>query len=398
MVKNIHWQRPWNFLTLVIVVATLFAIFLYNFRRPQYDWDMLPYMVIALMDTGKSFESAHSEVYEAIRSGAPAATYDALTDKFPVSDPKYSSDRVYRANSFLYPDKFREALPYYTIKPIFPMLVAGLRMAGVNLLRAPAILAGMGYLLSCLLIFFWISGWMAVPIAGIITVAMSLTPQLAAVSILTTPDSLSLFVVLLGAYLIVERGSLSTGLSVLMVAITIRPEVIIYFIGFALYFGALDRRQFQSFALVIVGLILYKIITLGGYSWSTLFYFTLVDRSIGLPQFVSPLGILDYLRIYRQELTAQVFDPMAALAVFILVAFGALVMKVRAGNFRDRYFHLVCLVFILAGCRMIILPTSFYRALLPCYILATIAFIQACAVSEASFERTVVQPSPIPDA
>jgi hypothetical protein len=52
---------------------------------------------------------------------------------------------------------------------------------------------------------------------------MSLTPQIAAVSILTTPDSLSLFVILLGAYLIVERRSLSASLSVLMVAIAIRP-------------------------------------------------------------------------------------------------------------------------------------------------------------------------------
>jgi hypothetical protein len=384
--------------TSLIVVAALFAIFLYNFRRPQYDWDMLPYMVIALMDTGKSFESAHSEVYEAIRSGAPAATYEALTDKFPVNDPKYSSDHVYRANSFLYPDKFRDSLPYYTIKPIFPMLIAGLNIAGVNLIRAPGIVAGMGYLFSCLLIFLWLSRWMAVPIAGITTIAMSLTPQLAAVSILTTPDSLSLFVVLLGVYLIVERNSPTTGLSVLIAAIAVRPETIIYFLGFALYVVILDKRRYQSFALVITALILYKLITLGGYPWSTLFYFTLVDRSIDLSQFVSHLGLLDYLRIYRQELTAQVFDPMAALAVFILIAFGALVMKVREGNFKDRYFHLVCVVIILAVCRMIVLPTSFYRALLPCYILATIAFVQACAVSGvASFKGTVLKPGSIPN-
>ena len=120
----------------VVVVAALLSIFLYQLRHPQYDWDMLPYMVIALMDEGQTLEAAHHNVYEAIRIGAPSETYDKLTDKFPIDN----ADRTYRAEAAHDPRNFAESLPFYVVKPIFPALIAGLHLTGVNLLRAPAIL------------------------------------------------------------------------------------------------------------------------------------------------------------------------------------------------------------------------------------------------------------------
>ena len=46
---------------------------------------------------------------------------------------------------------------------------------------------------------------------------------------------------------------------------------------------------------------------------------------------------------------------------------------------RDKYVHLIVLAGIIGAARMIVLPTEAFRALLPCYMIVTVAFIQACA-------------------
>ena len=107
-----------------------------------------------------------------------------------------------------------------------------------------------------------------------------------------------------------------------------------------------------------------------------------IDRSISLPTFVSPLTFWDYVRIYRQQVAIAIAEPAEGLAIFVLVAFGAAAMKIRSGNLRDPYLHLVYLVGILAIGRILVMPESFYRALLPCYLMATVALIHACVFSK----------------
>jgi len=361
------------FFTVLIIMTSLFF---YKLDHPQNDWDMFPYMTIALMDSGESLEVAHHHVYEAVRARVPPAVFHELTDKFSID----KSDRIYRAQAALDPAKFAETLPFYAVKPVYPALIAGLYEAGVDLVIAPRILAGLGYLLSCLLIYIWIQKWMAPAIAACLAIILSLISQLTAVSTLTTPDSISLFVILLGVYLSFERRYVVTGMIILMLSFLIRPEDIMYFVVFGTYFfiNREKRSVIAVLALILVGLYVLIMRSKGYYGWRTHFYFTFIDRSISLPTFVSPLKFRDYIRIYRQQIAIAIAEPVEGLAIFVLVAFGAVAMKIRAGNLRDPYLHLVSLACILAIGRILVMPESFYRGLLPCYLMATIALIHAC--------------------
>jgi hypothetical protein len=258
---------------------------------------------------------------------------------------------------------------------------------GVDLIWAPRILAALGYALSCLTIYVWILPWMAPAVAAALTIILALIPQLTRVSTLTTPDSLSLFFVLVGVYLSIGRKRVTAGLTVLLLSVTIRPENILYFLVFAAYFFIenKDRRNVSILALIAMCLYIFLVRSSENYGWKTLFYFTLVDETISLPGFISPLKLEDYFRIYRQQIATEIMDPLHGLAIFVLAGFGAAAMKVRAGNFRDPYLHLVFLASTLAIGRILILPASFYRALLPCYMMATVALIHACVFAMASF-------------
>lgn len=375
------FEQKHHRVTVFFVVTVIMAsLFFYKLRHPQNDWDMFPYMTIALMDSGESLQVAHHHVYEALRARVPPAVFHELTDKFSIDKP----DRVYRAQAALDPAKFAESLPLYTVKPAYPVLIAGLYKAGVDLVIAPRILAGLGWLLSCLLIYIWIQRWMSPVIAATIAIILSQITQLTAVSTLTTPDSMSLFVILLGIYLSFEREYVTSGMIILMLSVLIRPENILYVLAFGAYFflNGGKRSIVLGLAFIAIGLYLFIVRSNEYYGWRTYFYFTFVDRSISLPTFVSPLTFWDYVRIYRQQVAIAIAEPAEGLAIFVLVAFGAAAMKIRSGNLRDPYLHLVYLVGILAIGRILVMPESFYRALLPCYLMATVALIHACVFSK----------------
>lgn len=65
------------------------------------------------------------------------------------------------------------------------------------------------------------------------------------------------------------------------------------------------------------------------------------------------------------------FGEFAALAV------ATIVLKLRSAA-RDRYFDLIPLAAVCGATRFAVLPTDFNRALLPCYLMVLIAFVETC--------------------
>jgi hypothetical protein len=45
-----HSNKISKHVPVLAVLLVLFIIFIHQLRHPQYDWDMLPYMAIALME------------------------------------------------------------------------------------------------------------------------------------------------------------------------------------------------------------------------------------------------------------------------------------------------------------------------------------------------------------
>jgi hypothetical protein len=68
-----------------------------------------------------------------------------------------------------------------------------------------------------------------------------------------------------------------------------------------------------------------------------------------------------------------------------LVALGGILMKFGFRPVWDKYVHLIVLAGLIGAARMVVLPTEAFRALLPCYMLVTIACIQACAFCKTNW-------------
>ena len=86
--------------------------------------------------------------------------------------------------------------------------------AGVNPVTATMIISGAAYAAICLLLYVWISRWLNPAISLVITALLSLNPVLIPLAQLATPDSLSVFMLLLGTFLAMELGFPASGIAV----------------------------------------------------------------------------------------------------------------------------------------------------------------------------------------
>lgn len=140
---------------------------------------------------------------------------------------------------------------------------------------------------------------------------------------------------------------------------------------------------------IACALIIYVMITTiaGNYGWQTLFYYTFVSRTGALGAAHPRLTLMEYVNIYLGRLD-RILMGRGELPIFALIGFGGLALKYGPQMQRDRYVHLVLLAGLIGAARMIVMPEEFFRALLPCYMMVTVAFIQACAFCQALRRQT----------
>jgi hypothetical protein len=64
----------------VIYFFIIFLVAAYSFKKPEYNWDMLPYMALVLKADHIDTDSIHKLVYYSARKGLPEISYGQLTN------------------------------------------------------------------------------------------------------------------------------------------------------------------------------------------------------------------------------------------------------------------------------------------------------------------------------
>ena len=370
----------------------LLAFSVYFASRPDYDWDTLAYSAIALRESGTPVTRIHDEAYKALGDVMPPDQFKAVIGHGNV-DPEFRHTVASDSNSFL------AQLPFYDVKPVYPALMAALHDAGLGLLNSGLAISAAAYFGIGILLYVWFCRWMS-PFVAFGTMALFvLNPFLVLLARNIGPDILSLFTLLLGVYLAIERDRPVASALVFVASIAVRPENLIFAGVFLLYLGWIGRLSPSRIllSLAAAGVLYIGLAKLSGnYGWKTLFAYSLVKRSASVSNTSSQLTLLDYLKIYAGRLD-RVFMGRGELPMFLLVGFGALCLKARLGLIRDRYAHLVVIAAVLAVARMTILPAEAWRALLLSYMLVTIAFIHACVQLQArATAKLTYAKSPMP--
>jgi hypothetical protein len=368
-------RGAWFGLLLAILLSLFYAT--HFAQHPYYNWDMVAYVAVALIDAGEPAETVHRKTYDIVAASLPPDNFAELTQQGTYR-------RAVAADAAL----FAAQLPFYSVKPVYPAVMSLLYRAGMNPVTASVAISAAGYAGICVLLYLWTARWLRPLVAVPLTALLFLCPYLTPIAQFSTPDALSVLVLLAGLFCIIELNRPLSGAAILVGSILVRPENVIY-VGVVLAYLLLFRRVAPGGLLILgaAALTTYAAVVTSShnYGWKTLFYFTFVDNMIDPASFRSPLGLRDYLRIYVQQLDNMVFLGPNGFALFALVGFGAFLLKLGHRPWHDPYFHLIALAAVFMAARTLALPDGAYRMLLASYLMLALALIQACVSLDARY-------------
>ncbi len=196
----------------VVVVLALLAATRFLARRPYHNWDMFPYMALAMQRPDVAFESTHRQVYAQAQANMPVADFEAISARQP--DLKQSAS------------EFELILPYYKVKPGYNFLVLAFFKMGLHPLTATWLPSILSYFAIGLMLFFWcLQQGRPLP-AALFTVVIMFSPVMANLARYSSPDMLCTAFSLAGLILMLGTRQ-SFGLLLLTIAVTIRPDAAI---------------------------------------------------------------------------------------------------------------------------------------------------------------------------
>jgi hypothetical protein len=249
---------------LILLVATN-----YKYRKPAYNWDMVPYIASVVSIENKDPRNIHAITYREVQNNVPASTYESLTH----------SGNLFRDKALSGPTFLYEKLPFYVIKPAYILLIFILYKLGISLVTAVFIPSCLSYFGIGLLIFFWLRRHVHIVLAMFISVSMLLSAPIQEVGSIATPDCLSACAILYSFYFLIERKNLTWGYIFLLVSILTRIDNVLIAI-FVITFVALggkwsSRIPKRQYLLMICGIALaYFVVAYCAtpYGWSILFF------------------------------------------------------------------------------------------------------------------------------
>jgi len=193
------------------------GVAVHSYRSPEYNWDMLPYMAIALSTDHQDLYSVKLEAYRSARDHIPDAFYQQLI----------SPAHAYRKEMYLNDTAFYRQLAFYVVKPLYTALVYLGYRAGFSPVAATVLPSVFSWLFISVLLLYWLNRYLPLSFAAGAALLIMLSAPLLSVARLSTPDALSAFLLLGAFYFFMEKPRLPAMLLFMAAAILTRPDNII---------------------------------------------------------------------------------------------------------------------------------------------------------------------------
>jgi hypothetical protein len=249
------------------------ALLLFAFFKPLNNWDMVAYAGSAKSYATSDKKAIHEFAYSELEQYAGEETFIKLT-----------ASSSYRRTFYSDPEAFRQALPWYQIRPAYTGLMYVLHAAGMNIYQASRVVSAVAVLFAIWVFYFafrrYVASilWFAVPFFIVLYGGIENAR-------LSTPDGLAFLYSGTLTYLFLRRSRWAPWL--LPVAILIRTDLIFLVALFAVYLFWFEKAQRISATVsLLASLTTYLVINkvFGNYGWSTVFYLVFIsDFTLNYP-------------------------------------------------------------------------------------------------------------------
>lgn len=359
---------------MMIVAFNCYAIYLF----PVHNWDMVAYIATALSYFNNDVDALHALTYEAVKAEVDPTKFDRLISEIFPGPP---ADSGYRREMFDNARSFYDQIPFYSVKPLYPFLIAILIKIGSAPVLATTLIPLAFYAACGAVVVNWVMGLHHWTVGFALSALLLFEPHILLIARSSTPDMLSAFLLVSGVHLLVNGKKIGAALAVFVVAVLARPDNLLF--GFCLLAVMLPTRTLTVKAGVLFfGCLLsvYLLVTniAGNYGWQTHFYLSNVDRIFHPVGFISPLGLYDYLKIYAEHAARLARSDDVALFVFlaVLVAY----VHVRAEGWRSHGTCVCIAVPLYMGSVIAAFPRESDRVLAGAYLMVLLLAARAGAL------------------
>ena len=358
-------------LTCIFFLSLIMLINIY-FIKPAYNWDLIPYVGVALSFEKNENKSVSKDTFELIKKNVPPDVFENLIGS------KIKS-KNYRNEIYINPVYFDQQLPFYSIKPIYPLTMYGLSKIGINLIDGSILISKFSYFLLGLLIWIWLRQTFNAFFSFIFTSLIVSTPYVLNLASYSTPDALASFLVVLGLFFGFGLSSSRLSKCIFLVIILVRPDNFIFLVLNCIYslFIIKSDRKFSA-SILIFAIIIYEAnsVISGSYGWQILFYHTFFDRLPNPTDATISIGISDYLITIAKHSMPIIISNTSynfLLHIFLLTLVGFLVWQEDIKtNLNNKYFQLVFLGFAYITFHWFLFPLEKERVLAGWYIVILI--------------------------
>lgn len=348
-------------------VLVLLALLAANLRwaEPYYDRDTLGYVGAAYRIAGISPVEAHQRTYARAAEVVPPEQYAWLVEGDDLGQAVATD-----------PAAFAQQLPFYSVKPAYPLLIRALDALGLEPIRASVWISRAAYAAIGIVVLLWLSRFLS-PGAALVTAWAIMAVQVVLeTGQLSTPDALSAAAVLAALCLVFEARRFGAGLLLLLLSIPIRPDNLLWLLIVAAYVALQDRGArvragvaAAAGAAACVGLFAWA----GEPGWRVLFHHAFVEP-LPYPAAHTPsLGLGGYARVYLRETHPANLPPFAAL--FALLGAWLLASRLRRFGRADPGAALLAAAGLFAATHWLLYPDE-DRLLVAGYVVVLVVLVR----------------------
>lgn len=319
------------FFCFVVLATTISAVI-----KPDYNWDMAPYIAISLEDRVSDPVELHRQAWAGIKERAPAAQWYHLTES-----------NSYNADQWQNPQHFFSQLPMYRVKVGYMETIRALDHL-VDPVTATVIVSSISAFALGLLMLYWMVRHDFMEGAFLLTPIMLLAGYFD-VGLMATPD---LFMAVFGVaaiYLIVKNRPWIS-VPFLLAMYLVRPDGIVFIFALLLAALAFGYARLPMLLAFVLSLLAYGPIThaAGHPGWWPHYYFSNVALQNDMTGFDPAFSVIDYLHGIARGIKVSLTFNNWPMIMMVLIAGWALLA--RSGRSPDRRGTMMLVAIVLCLC------------------------------------------------
>ena len=349
----------------VLIAVLLFIGYRYQYHHPGYNWDMLPYMGVAL--EYENADNIHAQVYAIAKREIPPHAFTQLTD----------SIIPYRSAVYQSPELFRKQMPFYVVKPLYTRMVQLFYKAGIPLTKATVMSSLIASFLLVCVMLHWFRKYLSLLMTALAAIALSLWGPVLLLSKTSGPDALSALLLVGAVYCMLEKTKSGLMYFLLLLSILTRIDNLLpaaLFISvYSYYIHDKWKQRLKTGILLTSGCIVcyFFVGSLAAeYNWSYFYYTDFYKHLHPDYNIAAGFSFQNYVALVRSQVMTGLYYSQLPLFLFLSLCLVAYGMKLKMDTM------LLAAIWLILAIRFILHPVMTDRLYAGYYLIILMMIVR----------------------